>query len=179
MKEYEFTLKFSLTERLNNPDAYIEKLGIEGCDDALIGLGQSGRIALNFTRESSSAYDAIRSALEDVKRAIPSAKLVEATPDFVGLTEIADILGLTRQKLVMVSSSSAFPAPIHEGNPAIWHLSKVLVWLKERNKYQIKDTLIDIAKVNMQFNLAKEVHELVPAFQGEKGGFPFSGSYFT
>jgi len=47
MKEYKFTLKFSLQD---NPDAYIEKLGIEGCDDALIGIGQSGRIALNFTR---------------------------------------------------------------------------------------------------------------------------------
>jgi hypothetical protein len=87
MKEYEFTLKFRLIDTSSNPDAYIEKLGIEGCDDALIGIGQSGRIALNFTLESSSAYDAIFSALEDVKRAIPNARLVEATPDFVGLTE--------------------------------------------------------------------------------------------
>jgi len=177
MKEYEFTLKFSLQDMSCYPDAYIEKLGIEGCDDALIGIGQSGRIALNFTRESSSAYDAILSALENVKRAIPSAKLVEATPDFVGLTEIADLLGLTRQNLKMVSSNSAFPAPVHEGNPAIWHLSKVLVWLKERNTYKIKDTLIDIAKANMQFNLAKEVHEIVPTFQ--EGAFPFSGNYFS
>jgi hypothetical protein len=117
MNEYEFTLKFSLQDTSSDPETYIEKLWAEGCDDALVGIGQSGRIALNFTRESSSAQDAILSALEDVKRAIPKAKLVEATPDWVCLTDIAHFLGLTRQNLIelMTSSGSAFPAPVHEG----------------------------------------------------------------
>lgn len=36
---------------------------------ALVGIGQAGRIALNFSREAESAAQAIRSALEDVERA--------------------------------------------------------------------------------------------------------------
>ena len=88
MKEYEFTLKFSVND---NPEQYVEKLGAEGCTDALIGVGKNGRIALNFIREARSAYDAVSSAVEDVKRAIPEAKLIEASPDFVGLTDIAKL----------------------------------------------------------------------------------------
>ena len=76
MKEYDFTLKFQLCNPNNNPDNYIEKLGAEGCDDALIGVGKKGRIALNFIREDSSQREAINSAIADVKRAIPEAVLV-------------------------------------------------------------------------------------------------------
>ncbi len=167
MKEYEFTLKFSLQNEEANPDDYIEKLGATGCDDALVGVGQNGRIALNFARESTSAYEAIVSAIADVKGAIPGVELVEATPDFVGLTDVADLLGFTRQNMrkLMINSGSTFPPPIHEGKPAIWHLAKILLWLKERRMYQIEDTLIDIARTNMQFNLAKEMNDIEPAVQ--------------
>ena len=68
MKEYEFTLKFSLPDATVAPEVYLENLYAEGCDDALLGLGQRGRIALNFIRESTTAYKAISSAIADVKR---------------------------------------------------------------------------------------------------------------
>ena len=70
--EYIFTLKYQLTEHDNDPDALVERLGEAGCDDALVGIGQPGRLALEFTREAESAQVAVRSALADVKRAIPS-----------------------------------------------------------------------------------------------------------
>ena len=76
MKEYDFTLKFQLCNPGNNSDNYIEKLGAEGCDDALVGIGEKGRIALNFIREDSSQREAINSAIADVKRAISEAVLV-------------------------------------------------------------------------------------------------------
>ncbi len=167
MKAFEFTLKFSLPETLFDPGEYVEKLGKEGCDDALIGVGQPGRIALNFSREAEAAFDAIAGAVADVKRAIPDAKLVEATPDLVGLTDVAEILGFTRQYMrkLMVAGGSGFPTPVHEGKSALWRLAKVLVWLRDIKKYQIEDTLLDVAKTNMQFNLARETREIDPAMQ--------------
>ena len=84
MVEYDFTLKFKLAAEDADADKLVERLGEAGCDDAVIGIGQPGRIALNFTREAGSARQAIVSALVDVKRAIPRAKLLEASPDFVG-----------------------------------------------------------------------------------------------
>jgi hypothetical protein len=87
--EYEFTLKYKLSDKESDADALVERLAEAGCDDALVGTGQKGRIALNFIREAASAKEAIISALTDVKRAIPHARLLEVTPDFVGLSDVA------------------------------------------------------------------------------------------
>jgi hypothetical protein len=84
--EYEFTLKYQLTENDCNFDDLVERLGAGGCDDALIGIGQPGRIGLKFTREAASAKNAIKSAIVDIRSVVPTAKLVEAGPGFVGLT---------------------------------------------------------------------------------------------
>ncbi len=100
---------------------------------ALVGIGQNGRIALDFIRESRSAFEAISTAISDVKNVIPDARLIEASPDLVGLTDVAEILGFSRQymrKLTLVSGAE-FPAPVHEGKSSIWHLAQVLMWLKK------------------------------------------------
>jgi len=164
MNEYEFTLKFSLHSANHDPENHIDSLHASGCDDALVGIGQMGRIALSFNRESASAYDAICSALVDIKKAIPDATLVEATPDLVGLTDIAEILGFTRQNMrkLMLKSGTEFPTPVHEGKSSLWHLATILRWLMEREtlQYNIQETLVDIAHTNMQLNLAKEIDNI-------------------
>ena len=162
MTEYRFTLKFALKNPDANIDELIEHLGEAGCTDALVGIGQPGRIGLDFTRESKSAADAVLSAFADVKRAIPEAILVEAAPDFVGLTDMANLLGFTRQNMrkLAVQASSVFPPPVHEGTPTIWHLASVLAWLKARGTYAIDESLWEVAKATRQFNLAKEMQDL-------------------
>ena len=77
MTEYQFALKFSIKSHATEIDAIMERLGKEGCTDALVGIGQEGLINLDFTREAPSAIEAINSALADVKRAIPEAQLVK------------------------------------------------------------------------------------------------------
>ncbi len=94
--EFTFTLKYQLTTSDTDIDALIEQLVEEGCDDALVGFGQSGRIGLEFVREASNAREAVGSALADVRRAVPDAKLIEATPDLVGLTDVAELMGASR-----------------------------------------------------------------------------------
>ena len=112
MNEYDFTLKFCLPCSSVNPDTYIDKLMNEGCDDALIGVGYTGRIALNFTRTSDSARNAVFSAIRNVKSAIPGVRLIEAMPDLVGLTDIANLLGFSRQNMrkLMLKSGCLFPS---------------------------------------------------------------------
>ena len=160
MNEYQFELTFKLPQE-DDPDQYFAVLE-KSCSDAIVGTGQAGHMAFDFTRESKSAYDAIVSAVADVKKAIPEASLIEATPDFVGLTDVADLLGFSRQYMrkLMVKSGTAFPSPIHEGKSSIWHLSNILTWLKENNKYEVEDTLIDVANINKKFNLIKELNQV-------------------
>ena len=129
--EYTFTLKYQLAEGDRNPDLLVERLGEAGCDDALVGIGQPGRLAMEFSREAESADAAVRSALADVRRAVPSAKLIEVAPDLVGLTDVAEMVGVSRQNMrkLMLANPGSFPAPVHEGSASIWHLADVLAWL--------------------------------------------------
>lgn len=165
MNEYQFELTFKLPQG-EDPDQYFGSLE-QSCSDAIVGTGQTGYMAFDFTRESSSAYDAIVSAVTDVKKVIPEASLTEATPDFVGLTDVADLLGFTRQYMrkLMVNSGTTFPSPVHEGKPSIWHLSNILIWLKENNKVEVEDTLIDVANINKKFNLIKELNQVNDGIQ--------------
>lgn len=158
MQTYEFELKFSLPEPSQNPGVFIERLGEVGCTDALVGIGQTGRIAFHFTREASSAFAAVLSAIKNIKQAIPEASLIEAAPDLVGLSDIAAILGYSRQNIrkLMMNNLVSFPTPIHEGKTILWHLSSILSWIKESNRYQIDELLLDVASINMQLNIAKE-----------------------
>lgn len=158
MGQYDFTLRFALDQHDADPELLVEKLLANGCDDALIGLGKLGRIALDFSRKAPSADDAVLSALSDVQRCIPGAKLVEAMPDLVGLTDIANLLGFTRQNMrkLVVQKGSEFPFPVHDGKPAIWHLATVLSWFSDRKSRRFDEALIGVSRINMQCNLIKE-----------------------
>jgi hypothetical protein len=162
MTEYDFTLKFRLPPDAPDPESHLEALGAAGCDDALVGVGQHGRIALDFTRAGRSAFAAVASALRDVRKAIPGVVLVEAAPDFVGLTDVADLAGFSRQNMrkLMLGNAATFPAAVHDGKPAVWHLAAVLAWLAEQQGRVIDRALLDIASANMQFNIAKEAKQL-------------------
>lgn len=154
--EYEFELRFKLPTAADAATA-VESLGQAGSNDALVGIGQAGRIALRFAREAGSAIEAMASALQSVMGAIPAATLIEAGPDLVGLTDVAELLGMTRQNMrkLMLADPAGFPPPLHEGSAAIWHLEPVLQWLR-RKGYEIEQRQIDIARVAMQVNLLKE-----------------------
>ena len=156
--EYEFTLKFMLASQDANVDELVERLGEAGCKDALVGVGQTGRLALDFTRESDSAKHAIFSALKEVRGAIPDAKLVEITPDYVGLSDVAELVGVSRQNMrkLMLAHKESFPVALHEGSAALWHLAPVLQWLQEHADYHIEPSLLEVAHMAMQINLAKE-----------------------
>jgi hypothetical protein len=159
--EYEFTLKYQLIED-ENVDAMLERLAEAGCDDAMVGVGQPGRLALAFVREAPSAMEAIESALSDVRKAVPGARLIEATPDLVGLTDVAEIIGVSRQNMrkLMLSHMYSFPTPIHEGSTSLWHLADVLIWLQARGSYAIGQDIVDLARVAMSVNVSR-AHERV------------------
>lgn len=160
--EYTFTLKYQLAEHDCEHTELVERLGATGCDDALVGIGQPGRIALEFTREADSADAALHSALADVRSAIPSAKLIEATPDLVGLTDVAEMIGVSRQNMrkLMLTHALNFPAPVHEGSAALWHLADILAWLQARGSYVLNANLLDMARAALLVNLAKESQRL-------------------
>lgn len=156
--EFTFTLKYQLPSHDTDMDVLVERLAEEGCTDALVGVGQPGRLALEFVREAPSAAEAMVSAQEDVRRAVPNSRLIEATPDFVGLTDVAEVVGMSRQGMrkLVVSHYSSFPTPVHEGVSSVWHLAEVLTWMQGKGTYSVPQVTLDVARVAMQVNIMKE-----------------------
>jgi predicted DNA-binding transcriptional regulator AlpA len=93
---------------------------------------------------------------------VPSASLIEVAPDLVGLTDVADIVGVSRQNMrkLMLAHPGSFPAPVHEGSASIWHLADVLAWLQARGSYSLAKDVLDVARVALQVNVAKEGQRL-------------------
>lgn len=163
--EYEFSLKFKLPASQSKTDEVIELLGAQNCTDAMVGLGQPGYLGLDFIRESASAKEAVLSAIKDVQTAISHIELVEASPDYVGLSDVAEIVGQTRQNLrkIMIGHHQQFPAPVHSGNPSLWHLAEVLDFLKSR-QVLVSATVYEVAQATMQINLACQQPLIDPDF---------------
>ncbi|NWD07246.1 helix-turn-helix transcriptional regulator [Pseudomonas gingeri] len=159
--EYDFTLRYQLSEHNDDQDALIERLYECGCDDSLIGSGVPGRLALKFCRDAESAVQALLSALQDVKRAIPDARLIEVVPDLVGLSDIADIVGVSRQNMrkLMLGHGASFPLAVHEGSSSVWHLAEVLGWLEGRG-YDLEPQMIETAQAAQDINLTKATSKL-------------------
>lgn len=64
----------------------------------------------------------------------------------------------------MISSGSTFPAPVHDGNPSLWRLAKVLAWAEARGN-AVDRSLLEVARAALQVNLAREMRDAVPAVQ--------------
>lgn len=159
MSEYEFILTFKLPSAVDNPADYIDALFEAGCDDATVGVGKPGSIALDFNREADTAENAIRSAIIAVKAAIPGAELTEVKPDLVNLSDIAEIAGCSRQNMrkyaagEMRSVESPFPAPAFTGAPDLWHLAEVGAWLVGHTEFAVSAELLDVAAVAFDANV--------------------------
>lgn len=166
-KAFEFTLKFSMPDTFADPESFAEQLCKAGCDDAIIGVGQKGRIALQFSRPANNALEAITSAIKDVKSVIPDARLIESTPDLVGLTDIAQLLGFSRQNMrkLMQTHIQTFPTPVHSGTTSIWHLCNVLQWFEVNQNRVIDPAIKAVALANMEINHYKEYAKLEPDSQ--------------
>jgi predicted DNA-binding transcriptional regulator AlpA len=146
-------------------DTLIDRLYQAGCDDALIGSGRAGVVGLMFTREAENATQAFISAINDVKNAIPSAKLVEAKPDFAGVSDIAEFIGCSRQNILKLFANTEAPMPVHSSGQSYWHLSEALTWLSEgkrRERYNIPTWQLDVAQTAKAINFAIEETRVVP-----------------
>ena len=164
MNNYQFQLVFSLHPN-EDAEQYLDALFEAGCDDALISMGKPGYLAAEFTRESSTAYDAIKTAIKAITKAISHAKLIKASPYIANLSEMAKLFGCTRQNLSKYArgeslKSNSFPCPIVSGKVDYWYVLDVALWLSQnktkQNKVNIRKQDIDILKAIHDLNIAIE-----------------------
>jgi len=160
MNSYQFQLVFSIHPN-EDAEQYLDALFEAGCDDALISIGKPGYLAADFTRESSSAYEAIKTAIEAVTKAISHAKLIKAAPYIANLSEMANLFGCSKQNLSKYArgespKSDSFPCPVVSGKVDYWYVLDVALWLYKNNKLNIQKQDIDSLKAIHDLNIAIE-----------------------
>lgn len=166
MKTYEFSLVYALPRSDARADSYLDALFEAGCDDAVVGVAVPGRIGLSFLREAASAEAAIRSAMKDIRKAIPKAVLIEAGPDLVNLSEIAAAAEMTRQNIQKYATGKIrtvtvpFAPPVITGSPSLYRLCEVGTWLQTHAKVELKDHLLEISRQTAQLNLRTQRERL-------------------
>lgn len=98
--EFEFDLMIALPVGARDDDALLDALFDAGCDDAIVGTGAAGLLALGFLRQGHDAEVVITQAVAQVMNALPEgAVLREVRPDLVSLADVAARLQVTRQAL--------------------------------------------------------------------------------
>lgn len=168
-REYEFELSFSLPANVHDDEDIANRLYEAGCDDALVGLGVYGQVVLEVTREADSAFEAISSVIVQVSKGIQGAKLIEAGPDLVGVSDLAELLGTTRQNLKRylvdksrsAEATSKLKVPAHNGTVPTWHLAKIGRWINQNTKLEIASPTIETAEVCMMLNAMRVYKELI------------------
>lgn len=155
MNYYNFSLIFNFDEEID-PEIYLDALYEAGCGDAIIGIGEKGSIAVDFMRESNSGYQGVYSAIQQVKSVIPTAILIQVSPDLVGVLELSEIFECTKQNIQKYVNQDTFPKPFFKGSQAIWHLDEVLEWFRVKKKEKVDLKLLEIAKLARNINLMLE-----------------------
>ena len=160
MNSYQFQLVFSIHPN-EDAEQYLDALFEAGCDDALISIGKPGYLAADFTRESASAYEAIKTAIEAITKVIPHAKMIKAAPYIANLSEMANLFGCSKQNLSKYArgespKSDLFPCPIVSGKVDYWYVLDVALWLYKNNKMNIQKQDIDGLKAIHDLNIAIE-----------------------
>ncbi len=72
-----------------------------GCDDSLICFYGTA-VYLDFDRQSESLAQAVLSAVNDIESAGLSARVESVDSTLVGLSDIAELTGLTRQAIALL-----------------------------------------------------------------------------
>ena len=111
-----------------------------GCDDALIGQ-TNGVQYLDFDRDAETIEEAVASAVADTER-VPGLQVVRfVDSDLVGMSEIAERCGRTRESVRLLVTGARgpgqFPPPVNDPRRPhrLWRWSEVERWLTSRAEH--------------------------------------------
>lgn len=161
---YEFEIYFKLPESLSDVGEIMERLADAGCTDCTLGSGRPSHLAMVFDRDSSSAFDAISSAIADISRCIGGMKHYTLGPDLVGLSDVAAILDVSRQNMrkLWLAHSATFPDATYLGAVNLWHLDELLIWLSTYQNWEIPAEMLETARTVRAINAAREQRQTEP-----------------
>lgn len=153
MPEYEFTLVMRVPNILESE--VVDRFHAV-CDDATFGEVDGVQYA-DFVRQAKSLRQAVRSAMRDVRRALPGAQYVRVEPDeLVSAADIAMRLDRSRESVRLWIQGDrgpgGFPAPVAHvrSRSPRWRWTEVTDWLTTSLDFPIemRDAAYTLAEIN-------------------------------
>lgn len=130
--EHEFAL---LVTGLDVGDAaHLDAFYAAGLDDAVVE-DRDGAALVTFIRSADDAGSALASAITDVERAVPGARVVRIDDQLMGLGDLADVTGRTAESLRLLAIDArgpgGFPSPagVVGKGVRVWRWADVRPWL--------------------------------------------------
>lgn len=153
-----FTFTLTLSGVTADTEGLVDSLFTAGCGDALVCFyGKS--VYLEFDREAGSFDIAIASAIADIESASIPMKVESVDHALVGLSDIAELTGLTRQAVALLKDGTrgngGFPAPVQRlnGISPLWDWASVATWLQQNHRLAHNPELCEQAKILCKWNL--------------------------
>ena len=115
-------------------DATIDAFYAVGLHDGVVE-GRDGAAVVTFIRTAADPESALATAIGDVERAIPGARVVRIDDQLVGLGDLADLTGRTAESLRLLATDArgpgGFPTPagIVGKGVRVWRWADVRPWL--------------------------------------------------
>jgi len=130
---FEFDLVFSLGgDEIDEADL-LDRLFEAGCEDAVIGLGTPGLVAISLERSGADAETVIAHAARQIAPTLPAgSELREVRPDLVSQADVAARLGVTRQALQKRRLPPPSVAGLYRADELYHYLERSRGKLKER-----------------------------------------------
>ncbi|EQA6227451.1 helix-turn-helix transcriptional regulator [Enterobacter ludwigii] len=142
MELYNFTLTLSGVRM--DTEGLADALYTHGCGDALICC-YGNSVYVEFDREAESLDQAIQTAIDNIEASGTGAIVKSVDSALVGLSDIAQRSGLTRQAITLLKDGlrgkGDFPCPVQRisGQSPLWDWSDVARWLNESGRLDSKD----------------------------------------
>ncbi|GAA3428177.1 helix-turn-helix transcriptional regulator [Streptosporangium sandarakinum] len=148
MTVYSFELHFTAPAGEEMIDALYEA----GWDDATVSLdpGEGGPGVASFDRESSTAVEAVASAIAQGRAA--GVEITGASEDLVTLAEIAERTGRSFATADHWAAGrrgpGGFPAPkVRRPRVSLWSWAEVVTWLHENRLAEVSPMEVEVARV--------------------------------
>lgn len=131
MKTHQFTLYIDGPSEIT--DEMEDALYKARCSDGMLGI-QNGSLFIDFIRKAPTLLKAVMSAVKQIEKAIPGAKVSGLKPSpFLTQSELAKVMDVSREYVRLLTSgqrgAGGFPAPVMSSRKRLyWDVSNVLEW---------------------------------------------------
>lgn len=160
MPLYNFTL--TLSGVTSGTEGLEDALFESGCGDALVYFYGTS-VYLEFDRDSASLPVAVLTAIRDIESACVGARVESVDSLLVGLSDIAELAGLSRQAVALLKDGNRgprnFPNPVQriKGNSPLWNWDTVADWLVQHGRLAEDDPRVTNARPLAEINLALQL----------------------